>query len=124
MQLQKNLHQLQTHIFEILLICGVVFYWGSTSLFLNPIAISLIAFLIFQMIYKNKFLGTLLSLIIIALSLFMFLALFSEVLEVMEANQSPWELIIVGSLLFGLTSVLGFGMLLKNIKPTNPIRLI
>lgn len=87
---------------EYLLIAAVLYYWFLTSSFWNPIAIGLLLLLIFQIIFRNKIIGILFPSILMFLSLFMILALISELREFESFNNAAQEM-----LFFGLTYFLG-----------------
>src|SRR5690606_39822972 len=84
----KNSISLLSNLIEYLLIIAVLFYWHGTSNLLNPIAIGLLVVLIFQIILKNNVIGVLIPCVLILLSMYMILALLSEVNEFESFNRS------------------------------------
>lgn len=101
---------------ELVLIGSVIYYWTLTSNLLNPFAIGLLCILIYQILSKKATLGMIISSIVIALSLFMVLALISELSEFEIVDQSFKNLMIFGSLYLGLNLVLGSIMFIKYLK--------
>ena len=92
----KSIKQLVLQLPEYLLIASVLFYWGSTSLVLNPIAIVLIAFLVLQIILKNRFVGLAIPSVLILSCLYMLLALMSEFREFPTFNKEAQTFLFVG----------------------------
>jgi len=89
---------------EYLLLLAVLLYWLPTSNPFNWVAITLVAILVFQIIYKNKVLGIIISSVLILICCYMYLALFSELREFPTFNADVKELLFVG--LFYLTTTL------------------
>lgn len=81
---------------EYILIGLTLFYWWSTALIWNPVAIGLIALLTTQLFIKNRAIGIALSVILILLSFYMLLALFSEFKEFETVNSEARKLLTVG----------------------------
>lgn len=77
----KNSISFLSNLVEYLLIIAVLFYWNGTSNLLNPVAIGLLVVLIFQIIFKNKVIGIIIPSVLMLLSMYMILALLSEVNE-------------------------------------------
>ena len=111
-----RLKSLKSIIPELFLIASVIYYWSLTANALNPVAIGLLAILIYQIVKKQATLGIIIASIVIALTLFMFLALISELSEIEVVNQSFKNLIIFGTLYLGLNLILGGVMFLKYLK--------
>ena len=61
---------------ELFLITSVIYYWILTANLLNPFAIGLLAVLSYQIVNKKATLGLIISITVIALTLFLVLALF------------------------------------------------
>src|SRR5690606_21719905 len=101
---------------EYLLLLAVLYYWFLTSNLFNWIAITLVAILVFQIIYKNKILGIIIPSILILGCGFMFLALFSELREFPTFNADAKELLFVGLLYFTTTLVVAGFMFFKYMK--------
>lgn len=101
---------------ELFLITSVFYYWTLTSNLFNPYAIGLLGILVYQLISEKVTLGLLISAIVIALTLFMFLALISELSEFDAANENFNKLLIFGSLYIGLTLIMAGLMFYKYIK--------
>ncbi len=98
---------------EYLLIAAVLFYWSSTALILNPIAIVLMGILIFQLIFKNKIIGIMIPFLLILICLFMLLALLSEFNELPTFNDEAKQLLFVGLSYFISTIIISVVMLYK-----------
>src|SRR5690349_12483651 len=75
----RKLKPPQKWIPELYLLASALFYWISTSIFLNPLAIVLVMVLSTLFIWKNTTLGVIVSLLFLLLSLYMILALMSEI---------------------------------------------
>lgn len=112
---------------ESYFILSVAYYWIMTANLFNPYAIVLLAGLGLLMIYRNRILGILMSLLFILLNLFMFGALMSEYREFHEPTRASHNLILYGSLYLGLNLVMAMIMLMKyllgpsgssTVKPT------
>ena len=111
-----KIRQLKPLIPELFLMASVLYYWVLTPNFLNPIAMGLLALLIYQIIKKNAILGLVISAVVMLLTLFMVLALVSELSEFEVANQNYNNLIIFGSLYLGLNLILAGFMFYKYLK--------
>ena len=101
---------------ELFLIASVLYYWVLTSNLLNPFAIGLLAILIYQLISEKSTLGIIISGIVICLTLFMVLALISELSDFDAATENFNHLLIFGSLYLGLTLIMAIFMLYKYLK--------
>lgn len=110
------LKHIKSLIPELFLIASVMYYWVSTSNLLNPFAIGLLAILIYQVINKKATLGLIISSIVALLTLFMVLALISELSEFEVVNQNYKNLIIFGTLYLGLTLLMAGLMFFKYLK--------
>lgn len=110
------LKHIKSLIPELFLIASVMYYWVSTSNLLNPFAIGLLAILTYQVINKKATLGLIISSIAALLTLFMVLALISELSEFEVVNQNYKNLIIFGTLYLGLTLLMAGLMFFKYLK--------
>lgn len=110
------LKHIKSLIPELFLIASVIYYWVLTSNLLNPFAIGLLAILIYQVINKKATLGLIISSIVALLTLFMVLALISELSEFEVVNQNYKNLIIFGTLYLGLTLLMAGLMFFKYLK--------
>ena len=116
----KNSISFLSNLVEYLLIIAVLFYWHGTSNLLNPFAIGLLAVLIFQIIFRNKVIGILIPCMLILLSMYMLLALFSEVNEFESFNSDAQRLLFIGLAYFLGTIMVSFLMIWKYlIKSSN-----
>jgi len=109
----KNSISFLSNLVQYLLIIAVLFYWHGTSNLLNPIAIGLLAILIFQIIFKNKVVGILIPCVLMLLSMYMILALFSEVNEFESFNRDAQRLLFIGLTYFLGTILISFLMIWK-----------
>lgn len=101
---------------EYLLIIATLYYWQSTGSIFNPVAIGLLLILIFQIIFRNKVLGIILPCILIMLSLYMLLALRSELNEFKVFNNEAQTLLLIGLSLFLSIIIVSFLMLFNYFK--------
>ncbi|MEG1377136.1 MAG: hypothetical protein RSC81_08680, partial [Myroides sp.] len=104
----KNSISFLSNLVEYLLIIAVLFYWHGTSNLLNPVAIGLLAVLIFQIIFKNKVVGVLIPCVLMLLSMYMILALVSEVNEFESFNRDAQSLLFIGLAYFLGTIAVSF----------------
>ncbi|RED42701.1 hypothetical protein DFQ10_108108 [Winogradskyella eximia] len=111
-----KISQLKPLIPELFLMVSVLYYWVLTLNLLNPIAMGLLAILIYLIISKKATLGLVISVVFIALNLFLVLALISELSEFEVINQNYNNLIIFGSLYLGLNLILAGFMFYKYLK--------
>jgi len=109
----KNSISFLSNLVEYLLIIAVLFYWHGTSNLLNPIAIGLLAVLIFQIILKNNVIGVLIPCVLMLLSMYMILALLSEVNEFESFNSDAQKLLFIGLAYFLGTIAVSFLMIWK-----------
>lgn len=115
----KNSFSFILNSVEYLLIIAVLFYWHGTSNLLNPFAIGLLAVLIFQIIFKNNVVGILIPCVLILLSMYMLLALFSEVNEFESFNSDAQRLLFIGLAFFLGTITISFLMICKYLEKAN-----
>ncbi len=116
----KNSISFLSNLVEYLLIIAVLFYWHGTSNLLNPIAIGLLVVLIFQIILKNNVIGVLIPCVLILLSMYMILALLSEVNEFESFNSDAQRLLFIGLDYFLGTIMVSFLMIWKYlVRSTN-----
>ena len=101
---------------EYLLLLSVLYYWLLTSNLFNWVAITLVAILVFQLIYKNKVLGIIIPSILILACCYMYLALFSELREFPTFNTDAKELLFFGLFYFTATLVVAGFMFFKYMK--------
>jgi hypothetical protein len=101
---------------EYFLIVSVVFYWISSAQIFNPFAIGFITLLLLQLNLKNKVFGTILGSLLILISLYMLLALFSELSEFNSFNSQAKTLLYVGLSYFLTTIAISVVMIYNNIN--------
>ena len=109
----RKLKQIQKWIPELYLLTSSVFYWISTSTLLNPIAIFLVGVLSVLFIWKRKTLGMIVSLLFLILSIYMVLALISELSEFATFSKDAKVMLGVGAAWLGLNILLAIAMLIK-----------
>lgn len=112
----KNSLSLILNSAEYFLVIAVLIYWHGTSNLLNPFAIGLLAVLIFQIIFKNNIIGVLIPCILTLLSMYMLLALFSEVNEFESFNSDAQRLLFIGLAYFLGTIMISFLMIWKYLE--------
>ena len=101
---------------ELYLILATLFYWVSTATLLNPIAFLLLTLFVSQLIFNKKGMGIFLGSLLIILNLYMFLALFSELLEFSAFTVSAQKLLFVGGAFLTLNIIMSIKLLLKHIN--------
>jgi hypothetical protein len=111
-----KIRRLKSFIPELFLITSVIYYWTLTSNLLNPFSIGLLAILGYQIISKKATLGLIISAVVVLITLFLVLALISELAEFEVANQNYNNLFIFGSFYLGLNLVLAGFMFFKYLK--------
>lgn len=99
------------HLPEYLLLGAVFFYWVSAGIAMNPIAIVLTIALILQIIFKNRIVGIALPSLLVLASLYMLLALISELNEFETFNAEARKLLLVGASFF-VSTILVSGLML------------
>ena len=99
---------------ELFLIVSVIIYWALSAILVNPVAISLVVLLVAQLRFKNKTFGIALSFIFMLLSLYMMLAIFSDIVNL--DFFFPRGLLM---LYFGGTAYFAFILLRKNNNTIN-----
>jgi len=85
-----------------ILILTSLFYWQSTCLLFNPIAIGIILILIFQIVFHNKILGVFISVSFIVLNTYLLLALASELHEFPVFDKDAKRLLFIGLFIISL----------------------
>lgn len=111
-----DIKNFKSSIPELFLMASVTYYWTLTSNLLNPFAIVLLALLSYQILTKKPTLGLVIASVVILLTLFMVLALLSELSEFEVINQNYKNLFIFGSLYIGLNLILAGFMFFKYLK--------
>ncbi|WP_282135044.1 hypothetical protein [Seonamhaeicola maritimus] len=114
----KKLKQFSLILPEYFLLASVILYWWQTII-LNPIAIVLTSILILQIIYKNRIIGLIIPSILTLASMYMILALISEVSEFPTFNQDAQTMLFVGLQVF--LSIIGISvfMFIKYLNMAN-----
>lgn len=99
---------------QIVLIVSVLFYWYNTSTFLNPIAIILLLILLSQMYFKNIVIGMIVPAIIILASLYMILALISEINDFSRFDNEAKNLSLIVAIWTSITLVTSVFLMIVN----------
>ncbi len=108
---------------EYLLILAVLFYWYSTALIVNYVAIVLLAILVFQIISKHRILGLIIPSLLILICFYMLLALASELREFPSFNTDAKILLFVGLIFFLGTIAISGIMIYKYSTQVNQKKL-
>ena len=103
---------------EYLLIAAVIFYWFSAGLSVNYIAIGLITVLILQIIYKIRIVGIIIPSVLVMISLYMLLALMSELNEFLTFNSDAKELLFIG-LSYFMSTIIASGIMIYKYAVLN-----
>lgn len=98
---------------EYFLMIAVLFYWASTAVVLNPVAIVLLLALILQTIFKNRIVGFILSSLLILSCIYMLFALISELNEFPTFNTEAKKLLFIGGTYFITTMLVSCLMIFK-----------
>lgn len=109
----KSIMKVLLKLPEYLLIAAVIFYWHSSGNVGNPIAIGLLAILIFQIIFNSRIVGLIIPGIMILTCLYMLLALLSEFNEFPTFDAEAKKLLFVGLLFFVSTIMVSIIMIYK-----------
>lgn len=115
----EKIKPLQKWIPEIYLIASVMFYWFSTANIFNPFAISLLVILAALFIWKTNVLGIAISVVFILLSIFITLALISELREFPTFDNNAKSMLLVGAVWLTLNFVLSAIMIKKWFKASS-----
>lgn len=101
---------------DFILLLAAILFWVSMGNLFNVLAFSLVLVLILQLIYRNCISGIIIASAIVALGVFMLLALFSEVSEFSSFNSEAKHMLTVGLGLFLPLVVLGIIMFIKYFR--------
>ena len=100
---------------ELFLIVSVIIYWALSAILVNPVAISLVVLLVAQLRFKNKTFGVALSFIFMLLSLYMMLAIFSDIVNLDFFYPRGLLMLCFGVLYLGGTAYFALILLKKTI---------
>ncbi len=109
----QKLKQIQKWIPELYLLFSAICYWVATSTLFNPVGICLVALLLALFTWKTKTLGIIVSLLFLILSLYMVLALVSEISHFSTFNTKAKVMLAVSGTWLGLNILLASMMLIK-----------
>ncbi len=115
----QNLTKRFLNLPEYLLIAAVIFYWVSTAMVFNPVAIGLLAILILQLFFKSRVIGIVIPGLLILASFYMLLAMMSELNEFPVFNADARKLLVVG-LSFFVSTILVSGVMIYKYASPNP----
>lgn len=96
---------------ELYILISIVFYWISSTV-LNPLAIILLGLALYLIYSKNKYLGLGLGIVIMFLSLFLSLAILSDIVN----EKSTSKMITIGFTYIILNLFFSVWMLTKYSK--------
>ncbi len=108
---------------EVLLTLVVLYYWSSTGNLFNPIAIALLIPLAALFIWNNKTLGVIVSSVVLMATLYISLAIFSDLIKIDPFYPAGLKLLVGGVLFVGVSSFSSIWMLVKHTKKS-PGRII
>jgi hypothetical protein len=110
------------HTPEAILIGITLLYWYFTANVFNPVAIVLLLVLGVQIVSKNKLMGVLIGSLFSLLSMYMVLALISELNEFDTFNYDARVLLFTGGAGLGISLLASVGMVIKNIELKSPVQ--
>lgn len=108
-----KIKQLQKWIPELYLLLSATFYWVSTEKLFNPIGFFLLVVLTTLFLWRNEILGIIISSLFLILSLYMVLALISELNQFPAFNQDALVMFLVGGIWLSLNIILSITMIIK-----------
>lgn len=100
---------------EYAMVLAVLFYWYSTSLLLNPVAIVLMLVLLLQLVINNRIIGIIIPSLVAPACCILFLALLSEFHEFPTFTYDAGLLLFVGLAFIGTTALACLGMFYKYV---------
>jgi hypothetical protein len=103
---------------ELFLIVSVLIYWISFGVFLNPIAIVLLALLFAQLTYKNKILGLVISAILIVLVSWISVKLLSDIIFADTFLWAGVKMLVIGVTYLSITAYYAVILFIKNYSTT------
>lgn len=112
----KNVLSRAVYYAELALVLPVLFYWYYSGSLLNPVAIVLLLVLLGQFFFKNTVSGIVIPIVIIALVLFMLLALQSEFFDFKVFGGDARRLLAVGGGYLSVTLAMAVAMFFKYFK--------
>ena len=107
-----NMKRFKNLIPEIYFLVSVTYYWIMTGTLFNPWAITLLSMLAILIWSKNLALGIVISSVVLALNLFLVLALISELKEFTEFDKNAMTMLAFGLGYIGLNIFMSIRMLI------------
>ena len=101
---------------EIYIVLAIFFYWYSTALLFNLVAILLLVLFVIHFILKNNTMGLFIGSLFVILSLFMFLALFSDIVKVDQFTEENMKFIFLTSAYLGMNLLMSVIMVIRYSK--------
>ena len=101
---------------EVLLTLVVLYYWSLTASLFNPVAIFLLIPLAVLFLWNNKTLGVIIASIFLVATLYLSLALFSDLIKVEAFYPEGLKLLVGGILFLGIAGFAAVWMLVKHTK--------
>ncbi len=100
---------------EVLFILSVLFYWISTSYFLNPVAITLMILGVIVLLKRFKVLAVVVGVIYLIINAYMVLALMSEFRAFSEINSKAILMLGVGGVFIAINIYICLRLIINNI---------
>jgi len=101
---------------EVLLTLVVFYYWSLTASIVNPIAIALLIPLAVLFLWNNKTLGVITGIVFLVATLYLGLALFSDLINMETFYPAGLKLLVGGLLFLGTSGAGAIWMLIKHTK--------
>ena len=101
---------------EVLLTIVVLYYWSMTASLFNPVAIFLLIPLVVLFSWNNKTLGVITASIFLVATLYISLAIFSDLVNLDTFYPAGLKLLVGGLLFVGITGFASVLMLIKHTK--------
>ncbi|EDM43480.1 hypothetical protein SCB49_00485 [unidentified eubacterium SCB49] len=101
---------------EVLLSLVVLYYWSLTSSVFNPIAILFLIPLMVLFLWNNKTLGLITAFVFLMATLYLSLALFSDLIKIESFYPEGLKRLVEALLFLGFSSFASILMLFKHSK--------
>lgn len=111
--------KLKINIPETLFLVGTLVYWLLEGALYNPLAMIFSLIFLQQIIFKNAYLGVFIASILLLISSYASLAVFSELLEFPNFNPEAGQLLLGAVIILGPITFFAIQMLrsyLKNLR--------
>lgn len=101
---------------EVLLTLVVLYYWSLTASIFNPVALALLIPLAVLFFWNNKTLGVITGVLFLIATLYLSLALFSDLINMETFYPAGLKLLVGGLLFLGASGAGSIWMLVKHTK--------